>query len=153
MEESRSEGMMSESGTDAPTGPDMRQGVPLRDIPEAGLLAGHVDGEPVLLSRSGGAVHAVSGACTHYGAPLAEGLVVGETIRCPWHHACFSLRTGEALHAPALSSVACWLTEVGDGKVRVRTKLERAPSPRVAPGAGAPARIVIVGGGAAGFAA
>src|SRR5438270_4817312 len=151
MEESRSEGMMSEPGTDAPTGPDMRQGVPLRDIPEAGLLAGHVDGEPVLLSRSGGAVHAVSGACTHYGAPLAEGLVVGETIRCPWHHACFSLRTGHALKAPAFAPLDRWQVDVEGDSVFVRTRLE--PAGAEARPSAAPGKIVIVGGGAAGFAA
>ena len=32
-------------------------------------------------------------------------------MRCPWHHACFSLKTGEALHAPAFSPLACWKVE------------------------------------------
>ena len=141
------------SSESKPKGPDLSQGVAVDACADGGMLAGHVGDEAVLLARRGEEFFALGATCTHYGGPLAEGLVVGETVRCPWHHACFSLRTGEALHAPALSSVACWLTEVSDGKVRVRTKLERAPSPRVTPGAGAPARIVIVGGGAAGFAA
>ena len=80
--------------------------------------------------------------------------MVGDTVRCPWHHACFDLRTGEALRAPALSPVACWKVEQQDGKIFVREKLPQPkPEPRGEPAASAPDRIVIVGGGAAGFAA
>ena len=134
----------------APTGPDLAQGVALSDVPEDGMLAGHVGEEAVLLVRRGAEIFAVGAHCTHYGGPLAEGLVVGETLRCPWHHACFSLRTGEALWAPAFDPVACWRVEQRDGKVLVREKLQ--PMARRASGS-APGRIVIIGGGAAGFAA
>jgi NADPH-dependent 2,4-dienoyl-CoA reductase/sulfur reductase-like enzyme/nitrite reductase/ring-hydroxylating ferredoxin subunit len=139
----------------APTGPDLAQGVALSDVPDGGMLAGHVGEEAVLLIRRGAEVFAVGAHCTHYGGPLAEGLVVGETLRCPWHHACFSLRTGEALWAPAFDPIPCWRVEQRDGKVLVRDRLQpptrRAPA-RPVSGA-APERIVIVGGGAAGFAA
>ncbi|HEX5184094.1 MAG TPA: FAD-dependent oxidoreductase [Allosphingosinicella sp.] len=142
---------MSESGTDAPTGPDLREGVPLADIPATGFLAGHVDGETVLLSRSGDGLHAIGGRCTHYGGPLAEGLVVGETVRCPWHHACFSLRTGIALKAPAFDPLDRWQAEIEGDRVFVRTRI--GPADVAVPLPDAPGRIVIVGGGAAGFAA
>jgi nitrite reductase/ring-hydroxylating ferredoxin subunit len=66
------------------------------------MLVGHADGKAVLLARVGQEIFAVSPHCTHYNGPLAEGLMVGETVRCPWHHACFDLRTGEAIRAPAL---------------------------------------------------
>ena len=83
--------------------------------------------------------------------PLAEGLVVGDTIRCPWHHACFDLRTGEAVAAPALSPLACWQVEERDGKIVVGAKNEqRAPNQT---GSARRTAFVIVGGGAAGFAA
>ncbi len=136
-----------------PVGPDLEAGVPLGDLPEGGPFVGHARGEPVLLVRRGGEVLAVGAACTHYGAPLAEGLVVGETIRCPWHHACFSLRTGEALAAPALNALPRWAVEVHDGRVRV-TAVEDAPplSPRGRRADG-PGPVVIVGAGAAGSAA
>ena len=103
--------MTSDSAT--PTGPDLRQGIALGDLPDSGMLAGHAGGEAVLLVRRGEDFFAVGAVCTHYGGPLAEGLVVGETVRCPWHHACFSLRTGEALRAPALNPVSCFRADDG----------------------------------------
>jgi len=88
--------------------------------------------------------------CTHYGAPLADGLLVGDTVRCPWHHACFSLRTGGVLRAPALDSVSCWGVEQRHGSVYVREKLARAKQQRFPVVAGTPKAVVILGGGAAG---
>src|ERR1700687_3977096 len=44
-------------------------------------------------------------------APFRGGLVVGDTLRCPWHHASFSLRPGEPVRPPALNPVACWVVE------------------------------------------
>ena len=81
-------------------GPDLRAGVSAHDVPDGGTLLGHVDGEAVLVARRGAEWFAIDASCTHYGGPLAEGLVVGDTVRCPWHHACFDLRTGQAVHAP-----------------------------------------------------
>jgi apoptosis-inducing factor 3 len=135
----------------APTGPDLTQGISLSDIEDGGKLVGHVGADQVLLVRRGAEVFAVDAACTHYHGPLGEGLVVGDTVRCPWHHACFDLRTGEALRAPALSPLSCWSVEQRESKVFVRAK--RAPAKAKARQAGAPEKIVIVGGGAAGFAA
>jgi len=132
-------------------GPDLKAGIGAAELPEGGQVAGQVDGEAVLLVRSGGKDFAIGATCTHYGGPLAEGLVVGDTVRCPWHHACFSLRTGEALRAPALNPVACYRVErVGD-RVFVREKLP-APTPPPAAATG-PSSVVIVGAGAAGNAA
>jgi NADPH-dependent 2,4-dienoyl-CoA reductase/sulfur reductase-like enzyme/nitrite reductase/ring-hydroxylating ferredoxin subunit len=136
-----------------PKGPDLAAGVAIEECPDGKMLSGRVGEDAVLLARRGDEFFAIGATCTHYNGPLAEGLLVDDTVRCPWHHACFSLRTGEALHAPALSPVACWLTEVRGDKVLVRAKVERKPALRVAPGRDAPERIVIVGGGAAGFAA
>jgi apoptosis-inducing factor 3 len=152
----------------APTlnGPDLTQGVELSKVPDGTMLLGHARGEPVLLVRRGDDLFAIGAICTHYGAPLAEGLVVGDTIRCPWHHACFSLRTGAALRAPALNPVSCWrVEEVRDlarqftpveqrvGAVYVREKLKSDARSSHSLAAGTPRSIVVVGGGAAGNAA
>jgi NADPH-dependent 2,4-dienoyl-CoA reductase/sulfur reductase-like enzyme/nitrite reductase/ring-hydroxylating ferredoxin subunit len=135
----------------APTGPDLSLGVARSEFSGATLL-GHVGDEDVLLVRSGSEIFAVDAHCSHYHGPLAEGLVDGESIRCPWHHACFDLRTGEAARAPALSAIAVWKVEHQGDRILVRQKLEQ-PKPRVKGAVDAPGRIVIVGGGAAGFAA
>lgn len=133
-------------------GPDFGQGVPLDTVPERGARPGHVGGEAVLLMRRTDGLFAVSAACTHYGGPLGEGLVVGDTVRCPWHHACFDLRSGEALSAPAFDRLDRWQVEIEGDTVFVRGKLEATPEQR-GPTAKHPKRVVIVGGGAAGFAA
>jgi NADPH-dependent 2,4-dienoyl-CoA reductase/sulfur reductase-like enzyme/nitrite reductase/ring-hydroxylating ferredoxin subunit len=135
----------------APTGPDLTQGVALADFSN-GQLVGHVGDEDVLLVQSGAEIFAIGAHCTHYHGPLAEGIVVDGGVRCPWHHACFDLRTGEAVRAPALSPVDCWNVEHRDGRIFVREKRERA-APRLPASKNLPSRIVIVGGGAAGFAA
>jgi apoptosis-inducing factor 3 len=142
---------MSTEPTDK--GPDFAQGVPIDALADGRMLAGHVGDDDVLLARRGDEFFAIGGACSHYHGPLAEGLMVGDTVRCPWHHACFSLRTGQALRAPALSGVDCWSTRVQGGRVVVLQKTAPPPAHRVGAASGAPQKIVIVGGGAAGFAA
>lgn len=133
-----------------PSGPDLSQGIALTSLSGDGMLVGHVGAEDVLLVRRGNEVFAVSPHCTHYHGPLAEGLAVDSTIRCPWHHACFDLRSGEALRAPAFEPLTCWRVEQLDGQVFVREKM---PKPRPKPRGKAPEKILIAGGGAAGFAA
>jgi NADPH-dependent 2,4-dienoyl-CoA reductase/sulfur reductase-like enzyme/nitrite reductase/ring-hydroxylating ferredoxin subunit len=135
----------------APAGPDLSQGVALSEFSGATLL-GHVGDEDVLLVRSGSEIFAIDAHCSHYHGPLAEGLVDGENVHCPWHHACFDLRTGEAARAPAFNSLAVWKVEREGDRIFVRQKREQ-PKPRVKGAVDAPGRIVIVGGGAAGFAA
>jgi NADPH-dependent 2,4-dienoyl-CoA reductase/sulfur reductase-like enzyme/nitrite reductase/ring-hydroxylating ferredoxin subunit len=136
---------MGESSNEL-TGPDFGTGVNVADVPEGEPLLGHAAGEAVVLVRRGNEAFAIGASCTHYGGPLAEGLVEGDTIRCPWHHACFSLRTGEALHAPALSAVACWSVERQGDKLVVLSKKESAAKKASGP---QPKQIVIIGGGAA----
>ena len=135
------------------TGPDLGQGIPIESLADGQMLVGHAHGKAVLLVRVGQEVFAISPHCTHYNGPLAEGLLIGETVRCPWHHACFDVRTGEAVRAPALSPVTCWEVARDDGVIKVGEKRAQPQSrTRIEPTA-KPERIVIVGGGAAGFAA
>lgn len=144
-------------------GPDFSLGVELSTIPDGGMLLGHSCGEPVLLICRGHELIAIGAICTHYGAPLAEGLLTDEAIRCPWHHACFSLRIGEALRASALNPITVWRVEaVRDVAHQLeeqpvsavfREKLGLTAPPQMPAAAGRSGLIVTVGGRAAGNAA
>jgi NADPH-dependent 2,4-dienoyl-CoA reductase/sulfur reductase-like enzyme/nitrite reductase/ring-hydroxylating ferredoxin subunit len=140
---------MAEDNAQALSGPDLRSGVEFgRLVPNEPLL-GHFNGAPVILVREGEHVFATGAVCTHYGGPLAEGLVVGDTVRCPWHHARFSLRTGEAQGAPALNPITCFNVRRHDGLVTIDGA--KATDSRVACPLH-PSSVVIIGAGAAGAA-
>jgi len=133
-----------------PGGPNLAEGIPAGNLTEGAMLTGHIGDDEVLLVRQGGKLFALSAHCTHYHGPLVDGLLTGDTVRCPWHHARFSLQTGEAIAAPALGPLACWQVEERAGKIFVKSKKAQPASKKSTAGG---ERFVIVGGGAAGFAA
>ena len=137
------------SDSSPPSGPDLRAGIAAADLAEGAMLVGHVDDEAVLLTRQGGDIFAVGARCSHYGGPLAEGLVVGRSIRCPWHHAEFDLRTGAVRRPPACDGIPRWEVVEQGGRVAVVGRRDPPPVPS-APGSSPRPGIVIVGGGAAG---
>jgi NADPH-dependent 2,4-dienoyl-CoA reductase/sulfur reductase-like enzyme/nitrite reductase/ring-hydroxylating ferredoxin subunit len=146
---------MSEN-TKQTSGPDLAAGVAITDIADGAMLRGHVGEEAVLLARRGDEYFAVGAICTHYHGPLAEGLMVGNSVRCRWHLACFSLRTGEAVRAPGFDPLPRWHVQCENDRVFVREKRAASaakPAPAESERAAWPASVVIIGGGAAGFAA
>jgi len=131
-------------------GPDFEKGVEIETVADGEMLLGHAFGEPVLVARRGDDLFGIGATCTHYGGPLAKGLMVDCTVRCPWHHARFDLRTGEAIAAPALNDVACYNIEKRGNRFFVTGKIDKKQARTPAT---SPASIVIVGAGAAGGAA
>jgi 3-phenylpropionate/trans-cinnamate dioxygenase ferredoxin reductase subunit len=130
---------------------DLTAGVPVATLKDGGMITGRVGDADVLVARVGDELFAVRAQCSHYRGPLAEGIIVGDTVRCPWHHACFSLRTGEALRSPALDPIPCWRVDREGDTIFVREKLPTQNPPAAVPAP--PTSIVIVGGGAAGVSA
>jgi NADPH-dependent 2,4-dienoyl-CoA reductase/sulfur reductase-like enzyme/nitrite reductase/ring-hydroxylating ferredoxin subunit len=130
-------------------GPDLAtEGAAASELEDGGTLLGHADGEAVMLARFDGEVVAVAAKCTHYGGPLPEGVIENGRVHCPWHHACFDLRTGEAVQPPALSPLDRWTVEAREGRIRV-TGRSKAVRPARRP-AESPDSVAIIGGGAAG---
>ena len=136
----------------APAGPDFAAGIAASQLPDGTMLGGRVGDDAVLLARVGGRCFAIGATCTHYGGPLAEGLLDGETVHCPWHHAVFNLKTGVAVGPPAIDPQPCWRVEETDGRVRVLGKVAPASTQAAPDGrrAAHPESVVIVGAGAAG---
>jgi NADPH-dependent 2,4-dienoyl-CoA reductase/sulfur reductase-like enzyme/nitrite reductase/ring-hydroxylating ferredoxin subunit len=131
-------------------GPDFEKGCKTDKLAGGEMLLGHAFGEQVLVARRGDELFAIGAMCTHYGGPLAKGLMVDCTVRCPLHHARFDLRTGEAIAAPALSDVACYNVERRGDQFFVTGKVEQRPARKPK---SSPASVVIIGAGAAGGAA
>ena len=108
-------------------GPDLtHEGLAENDLRDGEMALGHANGESVLLVRSGADVFAMGAVCTHYGGPLAEGAFDGECVRCPWHHAAFSVRTGDAARPPALNPVDTYAVLRRDGRLFVGAKVTPA---------------------------
>src|SRR5881398_1711813 len=140
---------MAEASTEL-EGPNFETGCEIGNVPDGGMLLGHAFGEAVLVARQGSELFAIGATCTHYGGPLVKGLMVDCTVRCPWHHARFDLRTGEAIAGPALSNTSSWKVEKRGARFFVTGKSDAKPSDKPK---SSPASVIIVGGGAAGNAA
>ena len=128
--------------------PDFARGIPSGELVEGGMIEGTLGEDKVLLLRRDGVVTAIGARCTHLGAPLAKGIITEGEIRCPWHHARFSLETGEAVGAPAFDPLPCYRAEERDGRITVTGRREAAAKPV----AKTPGKVVIIGGGAGGHA-
>src|SRR5512132_3386887 len=137
---------MSEAASER-EGPDFEKGYEAENVGDGKMLLGHAFGEAVLVARRGDELFAIGATCTHYGGPLAKGLMVDCIVRCPWHHARFDLRTGEAIAAPALNNVAAYKIDKRGKQFFVTGKIHEKPVPKPK---SSPASVVIVGAGAAG---
>lgn len=114
-----------------------------------GMTTVQVGQEEILLVRQGDTVHACGGKCPHYGAPLAEGVLLGHEVICPWHNARFDVRTGHLVAPPALDDLPAYQAEVEGDDVYIRgAQLARRPKRT-----GGRKTVLIVGAGAAGEAA
>jgi NADPH-dependent 2,4-dienoyl-CoA reductase/sulfur reductase-like enzyme/nitrite reductase/ring-hydroxylating ferredoxin subunit len=111
----------------------------------------------ILLARVKGTYYAVGATCPHYGAPLADGVLSGERLVCPWHQACFDVTTGGLLEPPALDGLPRYDVRVQGGRIRVTVPtapLDRpTPETSVSEDTADPRVFVVVGGGAAGYTA
>jgi NADPH-dependent 2,4-dienoyl-CoA reductase/sulfur reductase-like enzyme/nitrite reductase/ring-hydroxylating ferredoxin subunit len=111
-----------------------------------------VAGTKLLLANVSGTIHALTGTCPHYGAPLAEGTLCGSRLRCPWHQGCFDITTGDLLEPPPLVGLKRYDVRVEADQIFVTLAPDSRPF-REPAGVADPTdrrNFVILGAGAAG---
>ncbi|XP_058857258.1 apoptosis-inducing factor 3-like isoform X3 [Acipenser ruthenus] len=124
------------------------------DLKEGEMREVEVGSHKVLLVRSEGGYSAVGNLCTHYGATLSKGALSGSRVRCPWHGACFNIKTGDIEEYPGLDSLPCHKVKIENSKVFVsinkkdleKTRRVKEMGCRVA---GDSSTVLIIGGGPA----
>ena len=127
----------------------------LSDLPQGTMQEVEAGQTTLLLSNVDGEVYAISGHCSHYGAPLAQGALSSKQVICPWHHACFDVTTGDHLEPPGLNALTRFEVRVDGDDVYVT--IPEAAEPQRKPAAtgrdenrGDEQTFVILGGGVAG---
>ncbi len=107
----------------------------------------------VLLAKIDGDFYATHLYCTHLGANLTDGVLVGQQVMCPFHHACFDLTTGRYTEPPAIDDLPSFAVRV-DGEEVIVSVPDDAPeevTPAMADADSSDTRhFVILGAGAAG---
>ncbi|XP_033905209.3 apoptosis-inducing factor 3-like isoform X2 [Acipenser ruthenus] len=124
------------------------------DLKDGEMREVEVGSHKVLLVRSEGGYSAVGNLCTHYGATLSKGALSGSRVRCPWHGACFNIKTGDIEEYPGLDSLPCHKVKIENSKVFVsinkkdleKTRRVKEMGCRVA---GDSSTVLIIGGGPA----
>ncbi|MBC7569573.1 MAG: FAD-dependent oxidoreductase [Spirosoma sp.] len=122
------------------------------DLADGEMKQVKVGEHDVLLARTDGQFYALHPQCTHYHAPLVKGILYGHRLVCPWHNACFDIRTGHRLEAPALTALPTYKVRI-DGEqvfVTVTTDEDTVENPMAAPDSNNAETFVIVGSGGAG---
>jgi len=122
----------------------------LSDLQDGKLASSEVDGEKILLLRSGDTIHAIGAVCPHHGAPLECGLLIDHILTCPWHTAAFDVPSGMVLGPPALEGVPAYEVRIKQDCVQVRKKVPEIKPVQLR---GESGTFIIIGSGAAGIAA
>ncbi|NTV65019.1 MAG: Rieske (2Fe-2S) protein [Oscillochloris sp.] len=89
------------------------------DLPPGRLAYVAVEGLPLALANVDGLVYAFGDACRHEGGPLSAGLLIGETVTCPWHGWVYSVRSGKSLVPPVGLRIPTYPVRVERGQIWV----------------------------------
>ena len=94
---------------------------------EAGKLV-EAAGQIIAVFNVGGNYYAIENTCPHRGGPLAEGMMAGEEVICPWHGSRFDVKTGSVLTPPARQGVRSFPVRISGDHVEVEVDLQSGAS-------------------------
>ncbi|XP_028839166.1 apoptosis-inducing factor 3 [Denticeps clupeoides] len=89
------------------------------DLQDGQMMEVEVGRHGVLLARCNGEFTVLGNQCTHYGAPLSRGALMGHKLRCPWHGSCFNVKTGDLEEYPGIDCLPKHKVKVENSKVYV----------------------------------
>ncbi|ABU58779.1 MULTISPECIES: non-heme iron oxygenase ferredoxin subunit [Roseiflexus] len=89
------------------------------DIPPGSMIYVEIDGLPIALANVDGVIYAFSDSCRHEGGPLSSGVLIGETVTCPWHGWTYNVRTGKAIVPPIGIRIPTYETRIDDDSIFV----------------------------------
>ncbi|XP_059829232.1 apoptosis inducing factor mitochondria associated 4 isoform X2 [Hypanus sabinus] len=134
----------------------------VEEMNEGEMREFEVENHKLLLIKSNGEFSALGHLCTHAGAPLVKvlnlstylGVLSNGRVRCPWHGACFNIKTGDIEEYPCLDALQCFPVEVQNGKVIISASVETLEENRriktmVTPSPTNKTVILLIGGGPA----
>lgn len=89
------------------------------DIPPGRMIYVEIDGLPIALANVDGAIYAFSDSCRHEGGPLSSGVLIDETVTCPWHGWTYNVRTGKAIVPPVGIRIPTYETRIDGDSILV----------------------------------
>jgi nitrite reductase/ring-hydroxylating ferredoxin subunit/uncharacterized membrane protein len=89
-------------------------------LPEGELRRAEVEGQPVVLARLHGQVHALGDTCAHRGGALSDGELVGDCVECPLHGSRFRLSDGSVERGPSAYPQPRYDVRVANGRIGLR---------------------------------
>ncbi len=91
----------------------------INDFPEGTMKEVKTDDRTILITNVDGELRALGSHCIHLGAPLAQGVLSGGRIVCPWHHACFCSGSGKSLNPPGHDGIPTYVVTIQGTDVMV----------------------------------
>jgi glycine betaine catabolism B len=91
-----------------------------KDIHISQMKEVQIDGEDICIANVDGKYYAIGNVCTHEGGPLADGVLEGYEVECPWHQSKFDVRTGNVTNPTARESEPTYEIKVDGNNILVK---------------------------------
>ncbi len=91
----------------------------LYDLQPGQMLCVTIDGLPIAIANVAGTIYAFGDVCRHEGASLSTGVLIEDTVTCPWHGWTYNVRTGKSLVPPVGLRIPTYPVTIDDKDICV----------------------------------